>query len=473
MVRYLPFFLLLTLYSCNFAPRYSRMVDEVPQEWRVVSDDTPTIANMNWWKELNDPVLNDLIVEALDNNKDLKIAIARVYEFWAIYGQVRSFLLPEIDGQGSFVRQELSNAAQIIPFPANVSRTFNLYSLFATLSYELDVWGRIRNLTEAAMSSYIGQIDTRRTVVLTLVSAVASAYIQLLQYDRQLKIAKDTYESRVKSYKLALVRFDEGLTSELEVEQAAAESQEALARVKQFEILVPQQENLISVLIGHNPESIPRGRNLETLDMPPSVPAGLPSDLLEQRPDILVAEQQVIAANALIGAAKAAYFPTISLTGVYGNSSIELHKLFTAGARQWDYQAAFLMPLFNYGRTGYQVEQAEMEKLEALYNYQKVIQNAFKEVDDALIEHRITKELVTVQTERVRVLKRSLFLATLRYENGQTDYLNVLDAERSLFNAQLDLAEAQANSFLTYVSLYKALGGGWVIAADREAIVCP
>lgn len=449
------------------------MIDGLPQQWRFESDDEPTIANVDWWKSLNDPILDELILEALDNNKDLKIAIARVFEFWAIYGQVRSFLLPEVDGTSSFTRQQVSLFNVDPPLPSNFPRIYNIYNVAFSFVYELDVWGRIRSLSEAALSDYLAEIGARRTVILTLVSSVASAYVTLLQYDLQMQISQDTLKSRRESYELAVLRFEGGLTSELEVEQAASEVEDALTRVKQLEILIPQQENLISVLIGHNPESIKRGVVLDKLNLPPQVPAGLPSDILEQRPDVVQAEQQLLSANALIGAARALFFPTISLTGLYGNSSVHLSDLLTSGATQWNIVASAFLPIFNAGRTGYQVDAADMRKLQALYNYQKTVQTAFQEVDDALIAHQKSKELVAVQTRRVEVLKRYLNLATLQYENGQTDYLNVLDAERNLFSAQLDLAQAKSNSFLTFIALYKALGGGWVVAADRECIVKP
>lgn len=472
---YRTFLLFLTFFvtSCNFTPPYYRITEPFPKSFRIESDESSTACNLEFWKELGDPILNALILEALDNNKDLKIAIARVYEFYAIYGEVRSSILPEIDGSGSYIRQEISNAAEIVPFPPNISRTFNLYTVGANLIYELDVWGRIRSLTDAALSKYFEEIANRRTVVLTLITSLANAYITLRQYDKQLQISLDTLKSREDSYKLAVLRFEGGLTSEMEVEQAQSEVEDALTRVKQLEILIPQQENLISVLIGHPSNAIKRGLSLDELTLPLTVPTGLPSDLLEQRPDIISAEEEVIAANALIGAARAAFFPTISLTGSYGNSSIKLHDLFAAAARQWDYAVSLTVPLFNYGRTSYHVDAAEMRKLEALYAYQQTVLKALQEVNDALIAHEKTKELVEVQKRRVEVFKRYLNLANLQYDNGQTDYLNVLDAERNLFEAELGLAETQGNSFLTFVNLYKALGGGWVVAADRESIDCP
>ncbi|MGK5594783.1 MAG: efflux transporter outer membrane subunit [Parachlamydiaceae bacterium] len=467
-------FLLLSLHSCVLYPKYQRTIDGLPEDWRIESDHTSTIANFNWWQEFNDPVLNELICEALEYNKDLKAAAARVDEFYASYGIARSYLLPELTGSGYFQRQNFSLESFNIDglSPNQIIRTMNTYNVYLNLSYELDLFGRIRSLSDASLHDYLSQIDARRGVILSLVTSVAKAYIELRLFDKQLKVSQDTYKSRMASYELAVLRFEEGLTSELEVKQAASEVDVALSQVKQLEIQIPQQENLLSILIGKNPQAIPRGKTLDTLVRPKSVPAGLPSELLEQRPDIMQAEQQLIAANARIGEARAQFFPLLQLTGSYGNISLELSSLFTGGSTQWNYMLSFLQPLFNANRLTYQVDVAQMRTLQALYEYQKTVQNAFREVNDALIGHEKTLELIDVQEKRVETLQEYLELALLQYDNGQTDYLNVLDAERNLFAAQLDLAQAQGDGFITFINLYGALGGGWVIAADCAQISC-
>lgn len=465
---------LVTLHSCVLYPRYDRTIDGLPEYWREKNDPATTIANYNWWMQLGDPVLDALICEALEHNKDLRIAIARVYEFYAIFGAVRSFKLPTVSGIGGFQRQESSLEALGFDEPiTGLKRISNIYDFFLNFSYELDFFGRIRSLTDAACYDYLSQVSARKTVILTLVASVAGAYIQLRQYDKQLQISKDTYKSRLDSYELAVLRFEGGLTSELEVKQAASEIDVALAQVKQLEIQIPQQENLISILVGKNPESIARGRVLDALIMPSSIPAGLPSDLLQQRPDLMQAEQQLLAANARIGVARAEFFPNINLTGIFGAVSLDLSKLFTGASRQWNIALDVMQPLFNAERLSYQLDAAEMRKMQALYQYQKTVQNAFREVNDALIAHQKSKELVEVYRHRVGVLKDYLELARLQYENGQTDYLNVLDAERNLFSGQLDYAQAEGTAFISFVTLYEALGGGWVEGADRETICCP
>lgn len=456
------------LQSCVFHPPYERPCVEVPCTWRTQTNDLPTYANLQWWKQLGDPVLDALIEEALHHNKDLKVAMARVWEFYARLGIVAADLLPTVTANGTALRNELS--AQTSFLPVGFPRTYNAYALTLNLSYEVDLWGRVRSATEASLADLFREVDVRRGVVLSLVTNVANTYMLMRQYDKQLSIAKQTLKSRIESFDLAVARYEGGLTSELEVMQAASEVEDARAQVVQFEILVPQQENLLSFLIGHNPEAIVRGPPIDDLTLPPVIPEGLPSDLLDQRPDIMAAEQSLIAANARTGEAKALFFPQISLTGSYGNESLALHELFTSPTRAWTYGVNIIQTLFDGGKIYSQIDQAEAIKCEAYYDYLSKIQNAFREVDDALITHKLTVQLVLVEKERVRVLAEYLKLANMRYEEGQTDYLNVLDAERQLFNGQLDYAAAQSNSFITLINVYAALGGGWVIDSDSEAI---
>lgn len=466
----LTFLLIFAMQSCTLHHSYQRPAIDIPCAWRIVDNELTTEINLRWWEEFNDPVLNCYIYEALYYNWDLKTAIARVREYYDQLRIVSSELFPQITGSGQIYRNELSVAAgQVFP-GSGLSRINNFYALAFNASYELDVWGRVRSATEAALADYFAQIENRRTVVLTLVTSVASAYFLLSQYDKQLAIAMQTLESRIKSYELAVVRFEEGLTSELEVKQAASEVETARTQVKQLEISVPQQENLLSILIGRNPQPLERGLKLDEFKMPPQVPEGLPSDILDQRPDIRKAEQNMVAANARTGEARALLFPQISLTGNYGNESITLKDLFTGPARTWQYGASFMQTLFDAGKTLARIDQTKTLLYEVYTQYHLAIQNAFREVDDALIAHKKTIELVEVQKQRVKVLREYLELATLQYQNGQTDYLNVLDAERNLFNAQLDFAQAQSDSFISVVNLYKALGGGWVLDADDTAL---
>lgn len=480
--------------SCTLSPRYERPCMEMPDQWRVDSDETETVINTRWWEQLQDPVLTELIQEALDSNKDLKAATARIAQFRAQLGIVSSQLYPQIYAQGSVSRQRMSQTlagnlsltqfdnqemdayggnqggalAALLP---NLSQIFPVYTndylAVMTAAYELDLWGKIRSATDASFSELLGQIDARRALILSIVSSVADSYILLRQYDAQLLISQQTVKSREQSFLLAKVRFEEGLTSELEVAQAAAERDEAIIQVIQFQTLIPVQENLLSVLIGHPPAAIQRGRSVDAFQLPPDIPTGLPVDLLEQRPDILQAEELLKATNFRIGEARALYFPDITLTGNYGYESAQLHELFTNPSRTWQWMVNLLQPIFTGWKITSTVDLAKARKQEAVYNYLQVILTALQEVDDALIAHKNSKRAVVVQIARVKDLHEYLHLATLQYQNGLVDYLNVLDAERRLFGSQLDLAKGQADVFITLVNLYKALGGGWVIDAEN------
>lgn len=481
----------LAFHSCNLSPKYQRPCVEMPDHWRVSTDETATTVNQRWWEQFRDPVLNALIEEALESNNDLRISTARIFQFQAQLGIVGSQLYPQIFGQGIASRQRTSQTlandiallngdsntsypsygggnAGVVPeldrlFPVYNSNYFTAF----TASYAMDLWGKIRNATRASYAELLGQYDARRTVILTVVSSVAASYILLRQYDMQLKVSIQTYESRKEYYRLAKIRFEEGLTSELEVVQAAAEMDEAEIQVIRYQTLIPQQENLLSILIGHPPAAIRRGLQVYEFGLAPEIPAGLPADILEQRPDIMQAEQQMLAANFRIGEAKALYFPDITLTGNYGVESAQLRDLFTSQSKVWQWMVNLLQPIFTGWKITSQVDLAKAKKQEAIYNYLQVILKAFREVDDALIGHVNAKREVVAEKTRVKDLQEYLHLATLQYDNGLVDYLNVLDAQRRLFDSQLDLAQQEADVFLTLVNIYKSLGGGWVVNAEN------
>jgi len=467
---YLIIALLLLFGSCNMAPTTREIDIPLPEGWRKdVNEPSPFIelkeatayANVSWWKQFNDPVLNDLIAEALENNKELAVAAWRVAEFNAIFQFVFGNLFPQVTGEGSGNRQYISIAEN--PLPCGASRYFKTYSLSLNGFFQVDVWGRLRNQASAAFHEFLAQEDARRFVVITVMSDVASSYVQLRKYDKQLLISKKTLESREKALELAEIRYENGYTSELEVKQAASAVTGAQAAITRLKVLDAQEENLLSVLIGRNPGPIVRGREIDELRMPPSIPVDLPSSIIGQRPDILQAEQNLIAADDLIGAARAAFFPEISLTGMLGTISPKFSQLFTNEAATWNYGGSFLQTVFDGGRLIAQLDTAEAVKWEAFYNYEQVIQNAFREVNDALIAHQLSRELLVIEIDRMNVYQDYLELARLQYTNGQVDYLNVLDAERNLFTAQLDVVQAETDTFLSLINLYTALGGGWVV----------
>jgi multidrug efflux system outer membrane protein len=310
--------------------------------------------------------------------------------------------------------------------------------------------------------------ENRRTVILTLVTAVATAYVNLLNLDRQLEISRETVRSRGESLRIFDLRFKGGTISELELQQLRSEYETAVATVPAVEKQIAQQENNLSVLLGRNPGPIARGGTLQKLVLP-EVPAGLPSEVLERRPDIRQAEQQLVAANARIGVAKAAFFPTISLTGLLGVASADLSKLFSSDARTWTFAGSVNQPIFTGGTLTGQLQVSEAQQRQALYAYQQAIQTAFSEVENSLVDQGKTREQAAAQSRQVEALGRYAYLARLRYDNGYTSYIEVLDAERSLFQAQLQLAQTQSQLYFALINLYKALGGGWVDVAERLA----
>lgn len=449
--------------SCILHPRYERPCLEVPEKWRIPTCDSTEIVNIRWWQNFNDPVLDQLILDSLAYNNDLKIAVARVYQFAARYVIVRSQFFPQIFGDVSRSRERLSLDRHPTSGPL---RTTNQFDLFASLSYEVDLWGRITSATEAAYADLLAEEETQRGIVLAIVTAVAESYIRLRQFDQQLEISRETLRSRTKSYELALYRFEGGLTGELEPKQAESEVESAKAAVIVLERSIGEEENLLSILVGRVPGPIERRGTIGDLMMPICVPAGIPSDLLNQRPDVLRAEQFLIAANARIGEAKAEYFPKISLTGLNGNQSIALSRLLTGDAETWQYAVNALQPIFTGGRLIAQTEVREAEQGEVWYQYAQTVLVAFKEVNDALIARETSAEELEVQIKRVSILEDYLRLATLQYESGESDYLNVLDAERTLFSARLERVQSESDTFLSLIDLYRALGGGWVVDAE-------
>lgn len=459
---------LMTVNSC-IRPHYIEQPLDIPEKWHMSAEEGNTLCNVNWWMQFDDPVLDALIQQALANNQDLKVAISRVFEFYARLGATNSALYPTIEANAQATRQEVSVALPVA-FTPGLPRTFNDFQGFFTFNWELDVWGRLYNATYAAYADLLTQIETRRAVVLKVVSSVANAYITLRQLDLQLTVSRQTLKSRLESLQLAKDRFNLGETSELEVKQAESEVEIAAIRVIEFERDIPLQENLLSVLVGENPHSILRGRSLETFPFPSSIPAGIPSNILQRRPDVMAAEDRMIASNARVAEARTFYFPQISLTGMLGSESADLKRLLTAPAEMWSYGLSLAAPIFNAGKTYYQIKQTLALRDQALYSYRQTVLNAFREVEDALVAYKKNRELAKESEKQVKVLKEYLHLAVLRYNEGETDYLNVLDAERQLFNAELSLVQAQSDSFLAVVDLYSALGGGWIDAADTEAI---
>ncbi|KAA0995562.1 efflux transporter outer membrane subunit, partial [Paraburkholderia panacisoli] len=359
---------LLGLGGCLLGPNYVRPTVETPATFRFETGEAAEVANTAWWEQFQDPVLNELIATALADNKDVKIAAARVDQFLGQFVTTRAGLFPQVSA-GALAGRERESQSGPLPLAAGVSPVFNEFQATLSASWEIDLFGKVRRQTEAARASLLASEEGRRAVILSLVASVATSYINLRSLDQQLAIAKATTESRLESVHVFTLRFKGGDVSQMELAQSQSEYEASAATIPQLEAQIAQQEDALSVLMGHNPGDILRGRQLSELAVP-VVPAGLPSELLERRPDLLQAEQNLVAANALIGAARALYFPSISLTGLFGSASGAFSKLFEGPARIWSYAGSLTVPIFTAGSISGQVKQAEAQQQQTLFQYQ-------------------------------------------------------------------------------------------------------
>ena len=453
------------LAGCTLGPDYRRPEIQAPAAFQYEPKDAAATADTLWWKQFQDPVLDALIAEALQHNTNVQIAAANVEQAAALLTQTRSQLFPAV-GYGASAGRERARepafAAQIPNYPNPASA----YQAALQASWEIDLWGRIRRQSEAAYANVLATDEARRGVILTLVAQVANSYLQLRGLDAQLSVAKQTLQTYQESVDLFTLQFQYGQVSQMNVAQAQSQYETAAAQIPLIESQIAQTQSSLAVLVGRDPGPIVRGKSVYDLQLP-QVPAGVPSALLERRPDLAQAEQQLIAANAQIGAAKALYFPTISLTGAYGNASADLSKLFTGPAKVWSYAGTLAGPIFTFGAVSGQVAQAEAAQNAALLNYQLSIRNAFADVDNALIANQKLHEQLDAQVKLVAALQQYSDLARLQYDGGYSPYSTVLQAEQALFPAELNLASIRAQLFASAVNIYKAMGGGWVAQADQ------
>jgi multidrug efflux system outer membrane protein len=451
----------LSTAACTVGPDYKRPMVVVPDTYRgAASDGGPSpsassLGDQKWWDVFQDDQLRSLLTAAVRQNFDVRIAAARILQAQAQLGIVRADQFPTVDAGAGSARERQPKSSQ-----SAADETSALQIGVAT-TWELDFWGKFRRATEAARAELLASEWGRRAVVTSLVSQVAGAYFQLRTLDLDLDIATRTAASRRESLRLTEVRAQGGATSLLDVRQAEQLVFDAAGEIADLERQIAQQENFISTLLGTNPGSVPRGRSLTDQPHAPDVPVGLPSALLARRPDVAAAEQRLIAANADIGAAKAAYFPQISLTGGGGFQSTALSSLFSGPAGLWSVGGALAQPIFNAGRTRSRVELARARREEATLVYQQTIQQSLRDVSDALVAYRKGREL----REQLELLDRSATdarrLADLRYQGGATSYLEVLDSDTRLFSAEIGLAQAQLSELLALVQIYRSLGGGW------------
>ncbi|PYP31465.1 MAG: transporter [Gemmatimonadetes bacterium] len=414
-----------------------------------------TAVALKWLDLVQDSVLRQLVDTALQDNRDVRTAVAAIDEFRARYRATRGALLPELTGNGEAGRNELV-------FGTFGAQTFDVYRATADLSWELDLLGRVRRSTQAGRADLAVRQEDRRALELSLISDVATGYVDLREADRNLEIARRTLTSRQLTLALARQRLDQGLISELDVRQFEAEVASPAASVADFERQVAQQENALSVLVGRNPGAIARGRSLTELAARIPVPAGVPSALLEHRPDVRGAEAALRAATARIGVAEAARLPTFVISGQYGTQSTEFSKWFGSGTKIWQAFAGVSVPLFTQGRPGgEEVNVARARAEQARSQYEQTVLVAVREVEDALVGLRTAQDRAAAQQRQVVALRRALELANMRYQNGVSSYLDVLDAQRGLFSAELSLTQAERDQLVAAVQLYKAVGAGW------------
>jgi multidrug efflux system outer membrane protein len=451
--------LALVLAGCALGPDYHRPTVPAPETWRdgPPAADLASLADVAWWDLFHDDELRRLMQVALEANKDLRIAVTRVEQARAQLGITRSAQFPEVTAGGSATTNRFSDN---VP-PRGQGGESDLLVATVDLAFEIDIWGRLRRATEAARAELLASEETRRTVVMTLVSDVASTYLQLRQLDMELETTRRNVASRRGSLQLVRDRFDAGLTSALDLRQAEAELASTAAQIPDLERQIAQTEHQLNILLGRNPGGITRGLSLTGQTFPPDVPAGLPSALLERRPDIRQVEAIMIASNARIGVAKAAFFPQVSLTGFYGVESVALSDLFTGPSRIWQFGPTVTVPIFNAGRNRANLALTEAQQREALARYEQAIQQAFREVEDALIAHRKAREALAQQDAAVQASREALSIAEFRYSSGLTNYLNVLEAQRTLLGAEVAESRTLLSQLVAVVQLYRALGGGW------------
>jgi multidrug efflux system outer membrane protein len=465
-----PFFvgLAIILTGCTVGPNYRRPAVNVPPSFRQPEvDATASKAGTNapnsaaslgeekWWEVFQDKELQGLIRTALKNNYDVRIAATRVLEAQAQLGITRADQLPSVNVGGGITSQQSSKNGPIPSFQ------FTEGQLNTSASWNLDFWGRYRRATEAARASLLASEWGQKAVMSTLVASVASDYFLLRQLDLQLEISKSTFQSRQGSLQLTQTLEQHGINSLLDVRQAEQLVYTAGAQIPDLERQITQEENAISILLGNNPGDVPRGLKLTEEPHAPEVPVGLPSALLERRPDILQTEQNLVAANAQIGVARAAYFPQISLTGSGGYQSPALTNLFTGPAGIWSLAGTFSQPIFQGGRLKSNVRLAEAQREQLLLTYQQTIQGAFRDVSNALVAYRKNREFRIQEEHLVEAARDAARLSEVRFKVGTTDYLEVLTNNTNYFSAELTLAQAQGNELIALVQLYQALGGGW------------
>ena len=449
--------------GCTLGPDYLRPKVLVPDNYRGVAGApaAESIADLPWWEVFKDPTLQELTREALSNNYDLQTAAARVEEARAQTGIARSFLYPQVNVSGGGIAQQVSRLTEPSQTLTSTHRNFQNWLWGFGLAWELDVFGRIRREAESATGVFLATEQAQRGVYITLVADVAQSYFILRELDLELEIGRRTLRVNDETIEFYRRRLLGGVSNQLELDQATANRSRTAATIPEIERQIVTQENLINFLLGRNPGPVPRGTVLTEQYYPPSVPAGLPSELLERRPDVKGAEDLLLATNADIGAAKALFFPNFSLTGALGSASHELSNLADRRAAVWSVAGGILQPVFQGWRIFYNYEATKARFDQALAQYQKAAQNGFREVADSLVSVEKLKDVRSEQEISVQSLGNAARLSRLRYDTGLANYLEILIADQQLFDQELLLARTRGEQLTAVVQLYRALGGGW------------
>ncbi|RLD54392.1 MAG: transporter [Bacteroidetes bacterium] len=452
--------LALAATSCMVGPKLEKPVVPAEEQFRFDSVAGDSMINLAWWELFSEPELDTMIYLALEHNQDILIAMSRIEQAYAVLGVSKADLYPQFgyDISGSYGNPSTAGTGTGAGGMVNI--TPNVY-------WELDFWGKVRRSNQAARAEIAASEEALRMVQIGIITAVADGYFQLLDFDQRLAIAHHTWETRMESLWIIEQRFDKGMVPEIDLNQAQQQEAIAATAIPAYERGVAQTENYLSILMGQNPRMLERGL-LDEQVAPPDIPVGIPSELLERRPDLIKAEQEFYAETARIGMTQAMRFPSFSITGAFGLASSDLSSLLSSDALMYSVGGSILGPIFNWGRNKRRVDIQKETARQALYSYEQAVLNAFREVDDALIDVNTYGREVESRERQKLAATNAAVLSRARYDGGQTGYLEVLDTERSLFNAELETAAVKGAMFSSYLYLYKALGGGW-ITPEEEA----
>lgn len=452
---------LLLLSGCALGPNFENPLVASPEEYRTQVMPAEPITDLQWWELFDDPLLYSLVTTALENNRDLWIAVSRIEQARATVGFVRADQYPTVDVGAGAVTGNFSGGSRS---PDTNSTVY----LAAPVNWEIDFWGKFSRSTEAARAELMASEYGLKTVQLTLIADVASSYYQLLDFHRRLAISENTLKSRLESLKIIQQRFDKGIIPELDVNQAQIQKEIAAASIPLYEREISRAENRLSILLGDLPRGITVQESIDTALEPPEIPAGVPSDILDRRPDIAQAKYLLKAQTEAIGIAEALRWPAISLTGSFGVASTEIGSV-TVDGGVWSVGGTLLGPIIDFSKNKSRVEIEEQKTEQSLFQYENTVLNAFREVEDALIEIATYRKELAARIRQQKAAKNANNLSKERYDKGVSSYLEVLDTERTLFSTDLQRSELQQKYFNAFVSLYKALGGGWVSKAERDA----